>query len=126
MIVTIIISVIISVLVSLFIIAWANNEVSLSSFKIESFNMDTDKTSYTYSENSYSYKGKGIVSCTNKELDYLVLIEQNDKKNNKKEYNYLIVHNGEGEFSTYDSSYSGTTEKPEYEFKILGYRSFRK
>ena len=122
---TIIISVIFSVLISLLIIGWANNDVALSDFNIDSFNMDTDTNSYG-SYISYSYNGKGIISCTNTSTDYLVLIRQLNKATNETEFTYTVVHNGKGEFITYDSSYSGTTQKPEYEFEIIGYRSFKK
>lgn len=126
MIITIVISVVISVIISIIIVGWANNEVSLSSFKLESFNMDTEKNTYTYSSDTYNYSGKGKISCSNKKYDYIVLIEKTNKTTGEIYYDYVIVHNGEGEFSTYDSSYTGTAEKPEYEFDILGYRSFRK
>lgn len=120
------ISVVISVVLSLTIIGWANNEVSLSDFKIESFDMETEKTTYTYTGDSLTYSGKGIISCKNKDKDYLVLIEENNKTSNGTDYNYVVVHNGKGEFSTYDSSYLGAKEKPSYEFNIIGYRSFKK
>jgi hypothetical protein len=126
MIVQIVISVAISVVLSLTIIGWANNEVSLSDFKIESFDMETEKTTYTYTGDSLTYSGKGIISCKNKDKDYLVLIEENNKTSNETDYNYIVVHNGKGEFSTYDSSYLGAKEKPSYEFNIIGYRSFKK
>lgn len=123
---TIIISVIISVVVMLVITAWANNDASLSDFKIESFNLDTEKTTYTYSEDSLSYTGRGIISCKNKDNDYIILVEKKNRVNNEVEYIDIIVHNGVGELLTYDSSYSGATQKPEYEFNIIGYRSFKK
>lgn len=122
----IVISVFISVVLCLVIIGFANSEVTLSDFKIESFNMDTEKTTYKYADDTVTYKGTGVVSCKNKDLDYLILIEQKNKTENKTEYNYIIVHNGVGEFMTYDSNYSGTIEKPDYDFEIIGYRSFKK
>lgn len=125
-IITIVISVIISVALSLIIIGLVNNEVRISDFKIESFDMDTEKTTYTYSDDSLTYEGKGVISCKNKNTDYLVLIEKTNKTNNELDYNCVVVHNGKGEFTTYDSSYTGTTEKPSYDFNIIGYRSFKK
>lgn len=125
MILTIVLSVFISVLISLGIEGWANSSVGLSDFKIESFNMETEKTKYTYSDDSLTYMGKGTISCENKENDYIVLVEENNKTENEVNYITVIVHKGKGKFTTYDSSYSGTTEKPEYEFKIIGYRSFK-
>ena len=95
-------------------------------FNNESFDMETEKTTYTYSDDSLTYSGKGIISCKNKDNDYLVLIEEKNNINNETDYNYIVVHNGKGEFSTYDSSYLGVKEKPSYEFNIIGYRSFKK
>lgn len=126
MIVPIVISTIISVILSLSIVAWANNDANLSDFKIESFNMETEKSSYTYSEDSYSYDGEGTITCEDKETDYLVLIEQKNTTDGTTDYNYVVVHNGVGKFGTYDSSYTGATDKPNYEFTILGFRSFKK
>lgn len=126
MILPIIISVIISVCLSLSIIAWANSDIKLSDFKIESFNMETEKISYAYSEDSYSYNGEGTIICEDKENDYLVLIEQKNINEGVTDYNYVVVHNGTGKFGTFDSSYTGATEKPNYEFDILGFRSFKK
>ncbi len=121
----ILISVVLSVILSIGIVGVINSEVSISDFKIESFDMETEKTTYTYSEDSIYYKGKGVITCKNKKNDYVVLVEENNKTANEIDYITIIVHNGIGEISTYDSSYTGTTEKPEYEFKIIGYRSFK-
>ncbi len=126
LIVPMIISIFISVFLSLLIIGIVNSEVKLSDFKIVSFNMDTEKSTYEYSDDVVSYSGKGKILCKNEQNDYIILIEGTNKINNKKDYIPVIIHNGSGEFSTYDSSYSGTTQKPEYEFKIIGYRSFKK
>lgn len=123
---TVVISVILSVFITLLIEAWANNEVSLSDFKIETFNMETEKTTYTYSEDSLSYTGKGTISCKDKNNDYIVLVERKDKANNEISYITVIIHNGTGELSTYNSTYSGPIQKPEFEFNVIGYRSFKK
>ena len=120
MIITIIISVFISVLISILVVGWANSGVGLKDFKIESFSIDSEKDSY-----STTYDGKGIISCTDKNNDYIVLVERNNKTDSEVSYVPIIVHKGKGELTTYDSSYSGTTEKPEYEFNIIGYRSFK-
>lgn len=116
-----IISVIISVILSLSIIGWTNNDTKLSDFKIESFNMNTDNLS-----SSTTYEGTGKISCSDTTTDYLVLIEEINTNTDEVDYNYIVVHNGEGEFSTYDSTYLGITQKPEYEFNIIGFRSFKK
>ena len=121
---TIIISVAISTIIYICFELWANNPVGLSDFKIDSFNMDTETNSYS-TASSASYNGKGVVSCKDTHTDYLVLIKELNKATNKEDYFYTIIHNGKGEFSTYDSTYSGATQKPEYEFEIIGYRSFK-
>lgn len=125
-IVIMIISIIISVVLSLIIIGVVNSEVKLSDFKIESFSIDTETTTYTYSDDSVTYTGNGVISCQNTTNDYMVLLEQINKTENETDYYTVIVHNGKGIFGTYDSSYSGATEKPDYEFNIIGYRSFKK
>lgn len=125
--ISVVISVVIAVVLNMSITIWANSGENLSDFKVESFNMETEKTTYTYSSNeSLSYTGKGTISCRNKNSDYIVLVEEKDIINNKVDYIPVIVHNGLGELSTYDSSYSGTTQKPEYEFNIIGYKRFNK
>ena len=87
--------------------------------------METEKNTYTYAEDSVSYSGKGIITCKDTNGDYIVLIEEINKASNETNYIPIIVHNGKGEITTYDSNYSGTIEKPEYEFNIIGYRKFR-
>ncbi len=127
---TVVISVAISVIISVGICSLlkksAFNNISLSNFKIESFNMETEKTTFTYSEDSISYDGSGKISCTDTKNDYLVLLEEINKTTNKTTYDYIIVHNGNGEFGTYDSSYLGAKEKPQYEFNIIGFQIFNK
>lgn len=123
---TVIISVFISVFLSLIIVGMINSEVSISDFKVEAFNMETEKTKYTYSNDSVSYTGKGTISCKNKKNDYIVLVEKKNKTNNEIDYIIVIVHNGSGELSTYDYYSDGVSQKPEYEFNIIGYRSFKK
>ena len=88
--------------------------------------METEKTTFTYSEDSISYDGSGKISCTDTKNDYLVLLEEINKTTNKTTYDYIIVHNGNGEFGTYDSSYLGAKEKPQYEFNIIGFQIFNK
>lgn len=121
----ILIAVILSVIINLIIEIWSNDNISNKSFKVESFNMETEKNTYAYAEDSVTYSGKGTISCKDKNGDYIVLIEKINKTSNETDYITIIVHNGKGEITTYDSSYSGTIEKPEYEFNIIGYRKFR-
>ncbi len=119
--ISVIIAVIIAVILNIAITMWANSGESLSDFKVESFNMETEK-----SNTLTSYTGEGVISCKNKDSDYIVLLEEKDKTKSEINHRTVVVHNGLGKFSTYDSNYSGTTEKPEYEFNIIGYRRFNK
>lgn len=121
MIAPIVISTIISVILSLSIVAWANNDANLSDFNIESFNMNTETSS-----SSSNYEGIGKITCSDTNTDYIVLLEEINTTTNETDYGYVVVHDGEGEFGTYDSTFLGATEKPEYEFNILGFRSFKK
>lgn len=121
-----VICIILSVVMTLIIINIMNTKSKLSYFKIESFNMDTETTTYTYSDDLITYEGKGIISCKDKKNDYIVLLEQINKTDDETDYLTIVIHNGEGSFTTYDSSYTGATKKPEYEFNIIGYNSFEK
>lgn len=122
----ILVSIIVSVTITLIIINIVNAEAKLSDFEIESFSIDTETTTYAYSDDVITYDGNGTISCKDKKNDYIVLLQQINITENETDYYVVVVHNGKGTFSTYDSSYSGTTEKPNYEFNIVGYRSFKK
>ena len=121
----ILISVVLSTICYLTIETWVNNDVTLKDFEIGSFNMETEKTNYQYTSNFTTYTGTGQISCKNKNTDYIVLLETNNKTTGKVEYTTVIVHEGKGEFTTYDSNYSNVDEKPNYEFKVIGYRNFK-
>lgn len=122
--ISIVASVVIIVLIA--ILGSSTGLVNNSSFKIESFNMDTEKSTYTYSDDSYSYTGTGVLTCWDKSNDYYVLLEKTNTVDNTTDYTTCIVMDGKGDFGTYDSSYSGATQKPEYEFKVLGFIPFNK
>lgn len=117
----------VSVLMFLFlfmiILIAAGRPATLDSFKINSFNMETESTNYTYSDNYTTYEGNGTVTCTDTAHNYYVLLQQIDKANGKTEQNIALVVNGTGEFTTYDSSLTDK-QKPDYEFKILGFIPF--
>lgn len=121
----ILISVILSIISYLIIETWANNDVTLKDFEIGSFNMETEKTNYQYTSNLTTYTGRGEISCKNKDTNYIVLLEKNNKTSGEIEYTTVIVHEGKGEFTTYDSNYSNVDKKPNYEFKVIGYRNFK-
>ena len=126
--ITMVISIAVSVFIIVLIAILGNTSglVNNNSFKIESFNMDTEKSTYTYSDDSYSYTGSGVLTCWDKSNDYYVLLEKTNTVDGSTDYTTCIVMDGKGDSGTYDSSYSGTTQKPEYEFKVLGFIPFNK
>ncbi len=121
----ILISVILSTISYLIIETLVNNDATLKDFEIGSFNMETEKTNYQYTSNLTTYTGRGEISCKNKDTNYIVLLEKNNKTSGEIEYTTVIVHEGKGEFTTYDSNYSNVDKKPNYEFKVIGYRNFK-
>ncbi len=96
-----------------------DDAVTVDSFNIDSFNMETETSRYT---DSTSYTGTGTITCTDTKHNYYVLLQKTDTTNQETEQIVALVTNGTGEFTTYD--YSETTEKPEYEFEILGFIPF--
>lgn len=102
----------------------AGKPATLNSFKVDSFNMETESTNYTYTDNYTTYSGSGTVTCTDATHNYYVLLQQTDKANGAIEQNIALVVNGTGEFTTYDTSLSDAKQKPDYEFKILGFIPF--
>lgn len=122
----IIISVILSVIIFFAVFNFVNNNIGLDDFKIERYDLETEKTNYKYSDDTTNYKGTGVITCKDTIYDYIVLVEKKNNTNNEIEYINVIIHNGNGVFNTYDSNYIDTTiKKPNYEFKIIGYRSFK-
>lgn len=80
-----------------------------------------------------SYSGKGTIIAVGKETlvkkPYLVLLEINRISGGSKdftgtEYKNVVVYNGIGQFSTYDSEINDKLIKPNYEFKIIGYMPY--
>lgn len=108
----------------LFIFTNGSGIVNNNFFNIESFDMETEHTDYTYSDNYDTYSGTGVVTCLDKNTNYYVLIETIDTANDITDYTSTIVINGEGEFSTYDSTLIEDIEKPEYDFNIIGFIPF--
>ena len=68
----------------------------------------------------------GTITCLDKSNSYYVLIKQTDTANQKTSENIALVVNGEGKFSTYDTTFDENIKKPEYEFEIIGYIPFNK
>ena len=120
------VSAITSLIISLCMLFLSNNVIvsstKLSDFNVEHFNMDTEKTISDY----ITYEGNGTISCKDTKNDYILLIEVINKTTGEVYTTSCFIHNGEGKISTYDSSLSGATEKPEYEFNIIGFNIFNK
>lgn len=97
-------------------------------FEITDFSMTSDVTEYTYTTNSETYKGKGLITTSKKSDTYLVaikvILKSGGGKNSNSYSTMVMVNNGKGEFTTYDSDDEGKIRKPEYEFEILGYVKF--
>ena len=126
MIIPIVISVFISVAISIIISFTLNTDhISLSDFSLGNFNLDTETTNYTYSENTTTYSGKGSVICKDTNNDYIVFVETIDSANNKTDFTTTFVPEGKGDFTTYNSTYN-KDKKPEYTFNIKGFLKFDK
>ena len=82
--ITMAISIVASVVIIVLIAVFGNSSglVTNNSFKIESFNMDTEKSTYTYTDDSYSYTGTGVLTCWDTTNDYYVLLEKTNTVDN--------------------------------------------
>lgn len=93
-------------------------------FEVSDFDLEHEKSDY-----SEKYEGSGEVE-TDAKGNYLVLISYEKDGGSGKDEGIItvLVHDGDGEFVTYDSSYSleegEELEKPDYEFEIIGYTEF--
>lgn len=127
-IITIIICVVICIitLIVSFLINNDNLLISNNSFKIDSFTLNTETTDYKYTNNYTDYDGEGIITCWDKNNSYYVLIEVTDKANNETNYITTIVSNGEGKIHTYDTTATKVINKPDYNFKVVGFIPFKK
>ena len=127
-IITIVICLVASLIISLvlFFVSNSNLLISSNSFKLESFTLNTETTDYKYTDNYTDYEGEGIITCWDKNNSYYVLIEVTDKANNETNYTTTIVSNGEGKIKTYDTTASKVINKPDYNFKVIGFIQFKK
>ena len=102
--------------------------LSKTRFEITNFSMSSDTTDFTYTDNSTTYRGKGLITTQRKSGTYLVALKVNLKsggaENSTSYCTMVMVDEGKGEFTTYDSGKEGKITKPEYEFEILGYVKF--
>lgn len=98
-------------------------------FEVANFTIESETTEYTYTENSTSYTGKGLIITQEKKGTYLVALKitlksGGDEDSEKEYYTTVMVNDGKGEFGTYEYGDEDKITKPEYEFKILGYIKF--
>ena len=100
---------------------------------VDDFSIKTETKHYTYIADSVYYEGEGIITSSDKKNTYLVVLEEklvsggdSDSREKAEETNIVIVTNGIGKFTTFDSGDEGEIEKPQYEFKILGYQKLYK
>lgn len=98
-------------------------------FEITDFSITSDTTEYTTITNRTTYTGKGIVTTNNKNGTYLValkvILESGGNESSEQEYvTMVIVNNGKGQFTTYDSGDVGNIKRPKYNFEVLGYIKF--
>lgn len=102
--------------------------LSKPKFEITNFSMTSDTTDFTYTDNSTTYKGKGLITTQRKSGTYLVALKVNLKsggsENSESYCTMVMINEGKGEFTTYDSGSENKITKPEYEFEILGYVKF--
>lgn len=103
--------------------------LSKPKFEVVNFSMESETTEYTYTANSISYTGTGLITTQEKNGVYLVALKRilksgGEEDSEKEYYTTVMVSNGKGEFSTFDMGDEGKIIKPEYEFEILGYIKF--
>ena len=98
-------------------------------FEVANFTIESETTDFTYTENSTSYTGTGLIITQEKKGTYLVALKiilksGGDEDSEKEYYTTVMVNNGKGEFGTYEYGDEDKITKPEYEFEILGYVKF--
>lgn len=98
-------------------------------FEITDFSITSETSEYTYIEDTTTYNGKGIITTRDKKGTYLVamkvVLKSGGTDNSEKEYyTTIMVSNGKGQFSTYESGNKDKIKKPDYDFEILGYVKF--
>ena len=98
-------------------------------FEVANFTIKSETTDFTYTENSTTYTGTGLIITQEKKGTYLValkiILKSGGTEDSEKErYTTVMVNNGKGEFGTYEYGDENKVSKPEYEFEILGYVKF--
>ena len=130
--ITIIISAIISMIASLIgcmsLIRWANGlNLTVDDFTISDITYSRDASTY-YT----SYEGEARIYCKDTSQPYLLvvsltLISGGRAENIGKAYTDLvIINNGVGTITTYDSGESDEITQPQYKVEVLGFRTLSK
>ena len=127
--ITIIISVVISMVASLIgcmsLIRWANGfNLTVDDFTVSgiTYNQDID-TYYT------SYDGEARIYCKDTSQPYLLVVSLTLVSGGKAEdigrteTGLVIINNGVGTITTYDYGENGEITQPQYEIKVLGFRT---
>lgn len=101
-------------------------------FEIGELNMSKSTTEYDYIDDTVSYDGTAKITCSDSKNAYLVVVHKelvsggDSTSDYDKEYDVqVIIRDGEGEISTYDSGDVGNTMEPKYEFEIVGYTKLK-
>lgn len=98
-------------------------------FEVEDFSLSKETTDYEYIDNYTYYTGEGTIKTKDKKGTYMVLVEPIlvSGGNRSKETTPIavLVTEGEGKFTTYDSGDVDTIKKPKYKFEIVGYIKFK-
>ncbi|MDD3341579.1 MAG: hypothetical protein PHN72_05280 [Bacilli bacterium] len=115
------------------ILVFASSLKPKTKMAISDFSIKTSTKRYLYSKDSIFYDGDGIITSSDKKGTYIVIMEEKlisggDSESREKDTatRIVIVTNGVGKFTTYDSGDEGEIKKPKYGFKILGYQKLYK
>ena len=119
----IILVVCIAIIITVILILW--NILKQPKFEVKDFSMNAETTEYTTIANYTKYEGKGNITASNPKGTYLVALRVKLKaggnEETRNEYiTTVMVYDGKGEFSTYDSGEVGKITEPKYEFEIIG------
>ena len=130
--ITIIISTVISMIASLIgcmsLIRWANGlNLTVDNFTISDITYSRDANTY-YT----SYEGEARIYCKDTSQPYLLVVSLTLVSGGRAEdvgktyTNLVIINNGVGTITTYDSGESDEITQPQYKIEVLGFRTLSK